>query len=65
MQLHSDCDGVLAGIDCGATERLGNAAAAVRGATGVAAFWRELVRIPIFGSLPLMPDAMTLFGILV
>ena len=62
MQLYLDCDGVLADFDKGATELLGMPPRVFEKRRGLAAFWRELARHPDFyGTLPLMPDAMTLF----
>ncbi len=63
MQLYLDCDGVLADFDRAATLLLGMPPRAYEKRYGLAAFWRELAKHPDFyGSLPLMPDAMDLFG---
>lgn len=62
MQLHLDCDGVLADFDRGATELLGVPPRVFEKRRGPPAFWREIPRHPDFYCpLPLMPDAMILF----
>lgn len=62
MQLYLDCDGVLADFDAGVVQLLGMPPRLYEKRHGLGAFWRELARDPDFyGSLPLMPDAMTLF----
>lgn len=63
MQLYLDCDGVLADFDRAATELLGMPPRVYEKRRGIGAFWREIARHPDFyGTLPLMSDAMRLFG---
>ena len=63
MQLYLDCDGVLADFDRAATELLGMPPRVFEKRRGIGALWRELARHPDFyGSLPLISDAMDLFG---
>ena len=62
MQLYLDCDGVLADFDRAATELLRMAPRQFEKRHGLPEFWKRLARHPDFyGTLPLMPDAMTLF----
>lgn len=63
MQVYLDCDGVLADFDRAAIQLLGMPPREYEKRHGKGAFWRELFRHPdCYGSLPLMPDAMRLFG---
>jgi len=63
MQLYLDCDGVLADFNRGVEDLLGMSPEAFQKRRGAGAFWRELAKHPDFyGTLPLLPDAMTLFG---
>lgn len=63
MQLYLDCDGVLADFDRGATRVLGAPPRVFERRHGLPEFWRRLARHPDFyAALPLMPDAMILFG---
>jgi hypothetical protein len=58
-----DCDGVLADFDAGAREVLGMHPKAFQARFGLRRFWSKLASAPdFFGSLPLMPDAMELYG---
>lgn len=62
MQLCLACDGMLADLDRAATELLGMPPRAFEQRRVSGVFWRELARRPdLYGSLPLMPDAMRLF----
>ncbi|MFE1599874.1 hypothetical protein [Methylobacterium sp. ID0610] len=62
MQLHLDCDGVLADFDEGAARVLGCPPREYQRRHGLARFWAALARAPDFyGRLPLLPDAETLF----
>ena len=62
MQLYLDCDGVLADFDTGAARILGAPPRAFEKRHGLPEFWRRLARHPDFyTTLPLLPDAMTLF----
>jgi hypothetical protein len=61
-QLYLDCDGVLADFDKGATAVLGLAPRTYEKRHGIGRFWQKLAGAPDFYfSLPLLPDAMTLF----
>lgn len=61
-QLYLDCDGVLADFDKGATAVLGLAPRAYEQRHGIGRFWKMLATTPDFYfTLPLLPDAMTLF----
>ena len=62
-QLFLDCDGVLADFDAGAREILGGMTPAqFEERYSKREFWRRLASAPDFyNSLPLMPDARTLF----
>lgn len=63
MQLFLDCDGVLADFDRAATALFGMGPRAFEERHGLGAFWREIAaHRDFYGSLPLMPDAMRLFG---
>jgi len=64
VQLFLDCDGVLADFDRGATELLGMAPREYQRRYGSAAFWSRLAKAPggFYANLPLLPDAMVLFG---
>lgn len=63
MQLYLDCDGVLADFDRGASELLGMPPRAFEKKYGIGHFWAAIARHQDFyGTLPLMPDAMELFG---
>jgi hypothetical protein len=63
MQLYLDCDGVLADFDRAATALLGLPPRQFQSRYGLPAFWKKLQSQPDFyGTLPLMPDAMTLFN---
>ncbi len=62
-QLYLDCDGVLADFEKGATAVLGMKPKAFEHRRGPGRFWARLASTPDFYfSLPLMPDAMQLFG---
>ncbi len=62
MQLYPDCDGVLADFDKAATELFGMQPRTNEKRRGIDALWRGLTRHPdVYGTLPLMPDAMELF----
>jgi hypothetical protein len=62
-QLYLDCDGVLADFDKGATAILGLPPTDYENRHGAARFWRKLAEAPDFYfGLPLLPDAMHLFG---
>ena len=62
-QLYLDCDGVLADFDKGATAVLGLPPRAFEERHGLGRFWQKLATAPDFYfGLPLMPDAMELFG---
>jgi hypothetical protein len=61
-KLFLDCDGVLADFDAGAAAVLGMRPRAFEKRYGVGRFWATLAKAPDFYfSLPLMPDAMTLY----
>ena len=62
-KLFLDCDGVLADFDAGARATLGGLTSAqFEERHGKREFWRRLATPPDFyGTLPLMPDAQTLF----
>ena len=62
-KLFLDCDGVLADFDAGAREVLGGMSPAqFEERYSKREFWKRLARTPDFyASLPLMPDAQTLF----
>ncbi|MEO7410169.1 MAG: hypothetical protein ABIU10_02450 [Sphingomicrobium sp.] len=62
-KLFLDCDGVLADFDAGARAALGGLTSAqFEERHGKREFWRRLANTPDFyGTLPLMPDAQTLF----
>jgi hypothetical protein len=63
MQLYLDCDGVLADFDSAATGLLGAPPRVFQKRHGPGEFWKRLQRHPDFyGSLPLMSDALELFG---
>jgi hypothetical protein len=62
-QLYLDCDGVLADFDAGATKILGMGPKEYQAKNGAGRFWAKLAKHPDFyGTLPLMPGAMKLFG---
>ena len=62
-RLYLDCDGVLADFDKGATALLGFPPHAFEKRHGPGRFWARLASAPDFYfGLPLMPDAMELFG---
>ena len=62
-QLYLDCDGVLADFDAGARAILGAAPDDYARRHTIGKMWAQLARHPDFyGTLPLMPDAMRLFG---
>lgn len=62
-QLFLDCDGVLADFDRGAEQALGMPPRSFEKRYGLPEFWKRLARTPDFyATLPLMPDAMRLFG---
>lgn len=62
-QLYLDCDGVLADFDAGAAAVLGMAPRAYEKRHGIGRFWKGLANASDFYfNLPLMPDAMELFG---
>ena len=64
-RLYLDCDGVLADFDRGATAILGARPQAYVERHGMGDFWQRLAKAPDFyARLPLMPDAMQLFGAL-
>ena len=61
-QLFLDCDGVLADFDAGAFKLFGIPAQDFQDRNGAGRFWARLAKHPDFyGTLPLMPGAMTLF----
>lgn len=63
MQLYLDCDGVLADFDLAATRLLHMPPRQFEKRYGLPEFWKRLARhSDFYGSLPLMPDAMTLFN---
>jgi len=62
-QLYLDCDGVLADFERGATALLGMKPKAYEQRRGLGRFWAKLAQAPDFYfSLPLMADAMQLYG---
>lgn len=62
-QLYLDCDGVLADFDKGAASVLGASPKAFENRHGLGRFWAKLAAAPDFYfSLPLLPDAMQLYG---
>jgi hypothetical protein len=61
-RLYLDCDGVLADFDAGARHVLGMTPMRYQAKFGLGKFWAALARQPDFyATLPLMPDARTLF----
>lgn len=62
-QLYLDCDGVLADFDRGAQAVLGMPPRAFQQKQGIGRMWARLASAPDFyGTLPLMPGAVELFG---
>ncbi|QPQ56037.1 hypothetical protein IC614_05530 [Allosphingosinicella flava] len=62
-QLYLDCDGVLADFDAGAAAILGALPDDYARRYNLGKMWAQLARHPDFyGTLPLMPGAMTLFA---
>jgi hypothetical protein len=62
-QLYLDCDGVLADFDAGAVKVFGMGPKDFQDKFGAGRFWAKLAKHPDFyGTLPLMPGAMKLFG---
>lgn len=62
MQLYLDCDGVLADFERGAIDLLGMPPRPLEKRYGLPMFWKRIAAHgDFYGSLPLMPDATTLF----
>lgn len=62
MQLYLDCDGVLADFERGAIDLLGMPPRQFEKRYGLPTLWKRIAAHgDFYGTLPLMPDAMTLF----